>query len=103
MNNNKLFRQRISVIIEGKSHESCLEFAKLIKKQCEAWFFNVQMTENKSARKGEVLQREIMIKQEAYANDIIIFKESLKRICFYINSISPKSTKLVDKNISSIE
>lgn len=56
-------------------------WAKTIKKQCEAWDFCVRYDEHKSARQGDVLKREIMVYQKAYAGDILIFKEALRRVC----------------------
>jgi hypothetical protein len=61
--------------------------AKIIKKQCEAWDFCVRYDEHKSARKEDVFKREIMIYQKAYAGDIIIFKEALRRICEHYPNI----------------
>lgn len=89
MFNNK-FRQTLSIIIESQSHESCLWASKIIKKQCEAWFFNVTFEEHKSARKGDVLKREILIYQVAYSGDILIFKEAIRRICQYFEQYNVK-------------
>lgn len=76
---NGKYRSVISVIIQGDSHKQCLEVAKLAKNLCNAWMFaGVRYDEHKSARKGDVLCRELLIYQTAYAHDIIIFEESLK-------------------------
>jgi hypothetical protein len=37
--------------------------------------------EDKDARKGDVLKREIMVYKKAYAGDILIVKEALRRFC----------------------
>jgi hypothetical protein len=79
----KKFIQNISVVIKTKDHEATLQIANTIKKQCSAWYFCVTHDEWKSARKGPVLHREIMIRQVAYPSDIVIFKEAVRRICEY--------------------
>lgn len=78
---NDKFNQCLEVVINAKDHGSCLEVAKVIKKQCEAWNFCVRYNEYKSTPKGPVLQRTLMIYQNAFASDIIIFKEAIRRIC----------------------
>tara|TARA_R110002050_G_scaffold300209_1_gene468192 strand:+ start:286 stop:621 length:336 start_codon:yes stop_codon:yes gene_type:complete len=79
------FTQNISIIIKSDNHETCLQVAKSVKKQCEAWWFNVDFTEHKSARKGDVLEREIMIVQTAYSSDIVLFKESIRRVAYHLD------------------
>lgn len=81
---NGEFRQTLEVIIKHDNHDACLQMATTIKKQCDAWFFNVRYDEHKSARKGPILQRSLLIYQTAYAGDIVIFKEAIRRICFYL-------------------
>lgn len=80
MYNNK-FNQCLEVIIQAKDHDTCLKTAAIIKKQCDAWSFCVRYDEHKSAAKGTVLKRDILIYQNAYAGDIVIFKEAIRRIC----------------------
>ncbi len=72
---------RASWVISSPSHDSCLEVSKFIKKQCDAWAFIVRCDEQKSARKGDVLKRTLMIYQTAYPGDILIFKEAIRRVC----------------------
>ena len=90
---NKKFKQVLEVVIEANNHDTCLILSKYIKKQCEAWEFCVNYTEHKSARKGPVLKRDIMIYQEAYSNDTIIFKEAIRIICFHLD-LSFENTKI---------
>lgn len=78
---NGEFTQHLSVSIKANDHSTCLRAANFIKKQCDAWAFNVRYDEHKSVRKGPVLKRDIMIYQEAHASDTIIFKEALRRVC----------------------
>lgn len=82
---NGEFKQCLSIVVSHDDHEACLRFFNVIKKQCDAWFFNVEYNESKSARKGPVLSRTLMIYQTAYASDILIFKESLRLICFHLD------------------
>lgn len=78
---NGKFNQCLEIIITAKDHDTCLQTAAVIKKQCDACIFCVRYEEHKSARKGAVLSRDIMIYQNAYAGDILIFKEAIRRIC----------------------
>lgn len=89
---NGEFRQCLEVTVSSENHKLCLDTTNTIKKQCEAWWFNVEYKEFKSARKGPVNSRTLMIYQTAYAGDILIFKEAVRRICnhfeIYKNNIS---------------
>lgn len=85
MIHNKKFKQVLEVIIEAKHQDTCLMLSKYIKNQCDAWGFCVTYNESKSARKGPVLKRDIMIYQEAYSNDTIIFKEAIRIICLHLD------------------
>lgn len=84
---NGEFRQCLEIIIKADNHDTCLKVSKFIKNQCDAWAFNVRYEEHKSARKGPVLERNLMIYQTAYAGDILIFKEAIRRICRYFEGI----------------
>jgi hypothetical protein len=82
---NGKFRQCLEVLVECNTHDACLYLSNLIKKQCDAWVFCVRYDEFKSARKGDVLKRTLMIYQTAYAGDIVIFKEAIRRLCYQYN------------------
>ncbi len=47
------------------------------------------LKESKSARKGDVLNRNIQIKLTAYAHETIIFRESIDIIIRSINAYKP--------------
>lgn len=94
---NGKYRQTLSVTIKSDNHDSCLAISKPIKQQCEAWDFCVEFTEYKSARKGPVLTRDLMIYQEAYGDDIIIFKEAIRRICFHYDLYCEPSVSFTDR------
>lgn len=83
---NGEFTQCLEVVISAENHEECLQKTNVIKKQCDAWYFCVKYDESKSARKGPVLKRDLMIYQTAYAGDILIFKEAIRRICFHLDN-----------------
>ena len=100
---NREFNQCFSIIINSDNHDSCLGVSKHIKKQCEAWAFNVRFTEHKSARKGPVLSREIMIYQKAYSNDIIIFKEAIRRVCFHLDLYFEPTVKFIDRGAVPVD
>jgi len=82
---NGEFYQTLEIVIKSKTHRDCLNVAKKIKQLCDAWAFNVTLTEHKSARAGDVLSRSFLIYQTAYAHDIITFSESLRIIVFHYN------------------
>lgn len=98
---NGKFKQCLNIEIESDSHEGCLIIAKSIKKQCDAWYFNVEYRESKGSRKGPVLSRSIMIYQTAYAGDIVIFKEAVRRICFYYSTYGQK-VEFIDRGSEPI-
>jgi hypothetical protein len=97
MTHNDKFRQGLSVLIESNNHENCIDLTKPIKKQCDAWNFCVNYTEYKSARKGPVLKREIMIYQIANSYDTIIFKEALRRLCMNLEIFYNSNIKFIDR------
>jgi len=82
---NGEFDQCLEISISSQNHDECLRILNTLKKQCDAWYFNVRYNESKSALKGDVLERSLMIYQTAYASDILIFKEAIRRICFHLN------------------
>lgn len=104
MVHNKKFKQVLEVVIEAQHHDTCLMLSKYIKHQCDAWEFCVKYTEYKSARKGAVLKRDLMIYQEAYSNDTIIFKEAIRIICFHIDiTFENSSVKFIERGAIPID
>lgn len=93
---NGQFKQVLGISIECEEHSECLAISNTLKKQCDAWYFCVHYTESKSARKGDVLTRTLMIYQTAYASDIVIFKEAIRRICFHLNLSEVNQVVLTD-------
>jgi len=85
---NGEFIQVLDISVSCKHHDDCLRLTNIIKKQCDAWVFNVSYQEGKSARKGDVLTRTLTIRQKAHAGDIVIFKEALSRVCEQLNILT---------------
>lgn len=78
-----------SIVIKANSHKNCLWAYNKIKKLAESFDFgDISISEHKSARKGDVLNREIQIRHTAYAHDTLIFKEAINIIIFQINNFS---------------
>jgi hypothetical protein len=94
---NGKFNQCLEVTITAENHRTCLDITNVIRKQCDAWFFCVTYNEHKSARKGPVLKRTLMIYQTAYASDIVIFKEAVSRICSYFSIFHNGAVKFTDR------
>ena len=97
--NNGQFDQCQEVCISADTHEKCLFVAKKIYYLCKAWHHCVRYDENKSARKGDVLERDIMIYQTDYADSIISFNESLRHICFYYDNYQYANVKVTTRSI----
>ena len=99
---NGEFRQCLEVTVSCKTHETCLYITNLLKKQCDAWVFCVEVKESKSARKGDVLSRNLMIYQNAYAGDILIFKEAIRRLCFQYNLSNDNNVNFTDRGTEPV-
>lgn len=81
MNQNDLFEFRFFITVKGDTHDDCLFAFKQIKHYLEAWAFCVKKGyEYKDARKGEIHSRGYQCYMLARANEILLFKESLKCI-----------------------
>lgn len=76
---NGRYETLFDVIINGETHDECLQMASVVKLQCKAWqSHDVRLKEHRSARKGDVLKRSLMIYQTAHAHEIIIFREAVQ-------------------------
>ena len=85
---NGLYEQFFQITISADDHKTCLDFTNLLKKATTAWFFETKIIgESKSARKGDVLKRELQIRQIAYATDIITFGQMLRTLIWHYNLI----------------
>ncbi|OUO23132.1 hypothetical protein B5F91_03275 [Bacteroides sp. An322] len=89
MNTVYVYESFYSVVIESNRHDTCLNEFNRIKSLAKA--FNASIVkEAKSARKGDVLSRNIMIKFKAYSHETIIFREALDIIISSINIWNPR-------------
>lgn len=76
----------MGISIKSEDHTTCREITAHLKKAVAPWFFQLEfVSESKSARKGDVLVRDLQIKQIAYAPDIIVFAQMLKTLIWHYN------------------
>lgn len=89
------------IIIESDNHKDCNNVAKKIKDFLVAWTYSCTYPkEHKSARKGDVLKRDIQAKFTDYPSIVIAFREALRCICNHHNlksSIFNTSVRLIDR------
>ena len=98
---NGKYKQCIEIVIKSHSHEVCLDIAKHIKQLCSAWSItNVTFTEYKSAPKGKVHSRDILIYQNAYAHDIITFSESLRILAFHFGNNGLATVQFITRDVA---
>lgn len=72
------YETTIDIVITCKTHEECLRISQKIKKQCDAWIdLGIVYSERKTAKKGDVFSRCIMISQTDYGHRVIIFREAI--------------------------
>lgn len=96
---NGLVDFHFSICINADNHDECLFVSKKFKEYLNSWSFilNSSPSESKSARKGDVLSREIQSSITSYPSDIIAFREGLRCIVFHYD-ISVKKN-LLDKKL----
>lgn len=78
---NTLYVAHYQIVVKAPDHHGCLTAYNRFKALVNA--FNVgqfHIHETKSARKGDVLEREIQITHEAYADDVIFFRTGIDKI-----------------------
>jgi hypothetical protein len=95
---NGLVKYHFSVIVKSINHKTCLDLSKKIKDYLSAWSFGCTYPgEHKSARKGDVLTREIQANFEDYPVTVIAFREGLRCICFHYDLFTKDSSvKIID-------
>src|SRR5690606_24656999 len=78
---NGHYKRYTSILISTDDHDITRDLAAKAKYLCSAWAnLGVSCREWKSARKGNVLKREIMINQVMFGHFLLIFEESLNCI-----------------------
>lgn len=82
-----VFKQCIEVIIQTPFHRGTLELSKSIKSACTAWNCQeiktgfIEVKEYKSARKGDVLNRDLMLYHTGYLHDLLAFQQFIGLLC----------------------
>lgn len=76
------------IVVESDRHDTCLIEYNRIKALATAFRASI-IRESKSARKGDVLKRDIQISLKAYSHETIIFKEALDIVIESINIWGP--------------
>ena len=99
---NGIVSYHFSVSIKSADHLTCLAVSKKIKDYLSAWSYSCRYpNESKSARKGDVLTREIQACFEDYPANVIAFREGLRCICFHYNLFTEEtSVKIIDHGTS---
>ncbi|OJW03924.1 MAG: hypothetical protein BGO52_17395 [Sphingobacteriales bacterium 44-61] len=95
---NGLVTYRFSILVKSIDHQTCLSLSKKIKDYLSAWSFgNKYLSEHKSAKKGDILEREIQAGFEDYPATVIAFREGLRCICFHYDLFTKDtSVKIID-------
>jgi len=92
LEHNIRYKAHYSIIVGAPDHQGCLFIYNYFKNLVKAFDFGqFHISEHKSARKGDVLKRELMIYHTAYADEIILFRSGLDflldRINIYYTSV----------------
>lgn len=99
---NGIVSYQFSVSIKSVEHQTCLAVSKKIKDYLSAWSYGCTYpNESKSARKGDVLTREIQASFDDYSVNVIAFREGLRCICFHYDLFTKEtSVKIIDHSTS---
>ena len=99
---NGIVSFHFSVSIKSTEHQTCLAVSKKIKDYLSAWSYSCNYhSESKSARKGDVLSREIQACFEDYPTSVIAFREGLRCICFHYDLYTKDtSVEIIDNGTS---
>lgn len=81
---NTLYQASYSIIVEATDHHLCIDtynrFKYLVRAFNTPYLGQFHTSEWKSARKGDVLKRELQINHTAYVQDILLFRQTLDYI-----------------------
>lgn len=76
-----MYEMHISLRVSASTHDTCRWISSRFKYLVKAFDFgNIQIREGKSARKGDVLTRDLSICVTAYATNLLIFRECIDRL-----------------------
>ena len=102
MNYNGYYDMFLDIIVTSDTHDKCLFIFNRFKSLIKAFNFgNIRIRELKSARKGDVLSREIQINIIGLADDIIIFRECIDFIIQKCNILSGKNCVRIARTITT--
>lgn len=86
LENNIRYKAFYSIVVEAPDHQVCLSIYNQFKYIVKAFDFGqFLIRESKSARKGDVLKRELMIYHTAYVDEILLFRNALDFLIGRIN------------------
>jgi len=99
---NGIVRYQFTISIKSADHQTCHTVSNKIKDYLSAWAFGCSYpSESKSARKGDVLTRDIQASFEDYPATVIAFREGLRCICYHYDVFIKKtSVKITDHGTS---
>lgn len=84
LEHNIRYEAHYSIIVEALDHRLCIDtynrFKYLIRAFNTPYLGQFSTSESKSARKGDVLKRELKINHTAYVSDILLFRQALHYI-----------------------
>ena len=84
LEHNIRYEAHYSVIVEAPDHHLCIDtynrFKYLIRAFNTPFLGQFSTSESKSARKGDVLKRELQINHTAFVEDILLFRQALDYI-----------------------
>ena len=84
LEHNIRYEAHYSIIVESPDHHLCIDtynrFKYLIRAFNTPYLGQFSTSESKSARKGDVLKRELQINHTAYVSDILLFRQALDYI-----------------------
>ena len=76
-----MYELHLNLTITAHTHRCCLDLTKRFKNLAAAFDFgHFTISENKSARKGDVLTRNLAITMYDYPSAVILFREAVDRI-----------------------
>ncbi len=92
-NYNGLYEASYGITVKSDNHKDCLFTYNRFKHLTAAFNYgNISIYESKSARKGDVLSRDIQIIFTGYADQVLIFKTAIDSIICDINISSAETT-----------
>ena len=84
LEHNIRYEAHYSIIVESPDHHMCIDtynrFKYLVRAFNTPYLGQFSTSESKSARKGDVLKRELQINHTAHVTDILLFRQALDYI-----------------------